>query len=142
MTREHEPLSSDPILLSEEKRAWCNKPWTKGQLEQPNIAVVLDRLFKTPRPSNPKQSIARGYTSLNKFHDREPEVALKAIEEIAPDLFNDYPRKPKTIFNDAFKKAAIGELARTYLRYGLSAYGKPDLRRDDGSSSDVFDEPL
>lgn len=131
--RKHEPLKSDPDLLSEEKRKWIADRRSGGSLEQPRLAVFQTAMNTTPRPTNPKQSIASGYMHNNKFHDREPEALWNAIKEIDPGFFDTYPRKKGTPVDAAFVKAAIGELARVFYRYGLPAYGKPGLRKTDNS---------
>ncbi len=127
--QEHEPLSHEPTLMSADKRAWCSGCWEKRGRKQPRIAVFQFAMNSTPRPTAPGETIAYGYMTLNKFHDREPEELLKEIEKIDPEFFDDYPRKPSTPLDDAFKRAAIGELARAFYRHGLSAYGKPNLRK-------------
>ena len=138
--QQHLPLESRPSLLSPDKRKWCSEPWEKRQARQPRIAVFQYAMNATRRPSNPDETIAYGYMVLNKFHDREPEAVLRAIQELDPNYFDSYPRKPDTELTEVFKKAIIAELARVFFRYGLAAYGKPGLRK----SSDVpqLSEPL
>jgi len=135
--QEHEPLSTQPNLLSAEKRAWTMVPWSKRALKQPNAAVFQFGMNSTPRPTAPDETIAFGYMSLNKFHDREPEAVLATIEALDPNFFDSYPRKPGTKLDAAFKKAAIGELARAFYRHGLAAYGKPNLRKGAAQSPSV-----
>jgi hypothetical protein len=127
--QEHEPLSVEPALPTEERRKHFARPWAKRGIKQPWIAVFHYAMNSTPRPSAPDETIAFGYMNLNKFHDREPEAVVKTIEEVDPNFFDDFPRKPTTALDSAFKKAAVGELARVFYRYGLSAYGKPGLRK-------------
>jgi hypothetical protein len=127
--QQFEPLSSEPGLMSEEKRNWCASLLPRnGAIKQPKFIVLLQAMAVTPRPSAPDESILFGYVTLNKFHDREPEAVLKAIENTSPTFFDDYPRRPNTELNDKFKKAVIGEMARAFCRHGLAAYGKPGLR--------------
>ncbi len=137
---EHEPLSADAIQLSEEKKAFCAKPWIKQGVKQPHIAVFNYACQSTPRPSDPKETIAYGAMNLNKLHDHEPEAIIKAIEAVDPNWFDTYPRKPGTNFDMNFKKKVVSELARTFFRYGLNAYGKPGLRT--GNSSNGSSTPL
>jgi hypothetical protein len=112
-------------------------PWSKRALKQPNAAVFQFGMNSTPRPTAPDETIAFGYMSLNKFHDREPEAVLATIEALDPNFFDSYPRKPGTKLDAAFKKAAIGELARAFYRHGLAAYGKPNLRKGAAQSPSV-----
>jgi hypothetical protein len=127
--QEHEPLSAEPAVPTEERRKHYASAWTKRGIKQPWIAVFHYAMNSTPRPSAPNETIAFGYMNLNKFHDREPEAVMKVIEEIDPNWFDNIPRKPTTTLDAAFKRAALGELARIFYRYGLSAYGKPNLRK-------------
>ncbi len=98
-------------------------------MKQPNIAVFHHAMNTTGRPSAPDESIAYGYMLLAKFHDREPEAIVKAMEAIDPKWFDAYPRKAGTVLDMKFKRAIVGELARTFYHYGLAAYGKPGLRK-------------
>lgn len=132
MTRAHEPISSDPTLPSPDKRTWCHRMWNLRGPKQPWFAVFQYAMNSTMRPSAPDETIAYGYVTLNKFHDREPQIVLKAIEEVDPHYFDDFPRKPTTVLDEDFKCAIIGELARALYRFGLSAYGKPGLRKGAG----------
>ncbi len=132
--KEHDPLSDEPVLLSAEKRAWCASPWEKRGRRQPRLAVFQFAMNSTPRPTAPEETISYGYMKLNKFHDREPEAVLAAIDAVDPEFFDSWPRKATTALSSpsewsAFKKGAVGELARAYYRLGLAAYGKPKLRR-------------
>lgn len=127
--QQFEPLNSEPDLMSEEKRTWCASLLPRGgAMKQPKVIIFLQAMAVTPRPSAPDESILFGYMHLNKFHDREPEAILKAIESAFPTFFDDFPRRPNTEFNDKFKKAIIGEMAKAFCRHGLAAYGKPGLR--------------
>lgn len=133
--QEHEPLNSDPSLLSPEKRDWWSSTWTaRPSPKQPRMAVLFYAVSATMRPTSRDETVLHGYVSLNKFHDREPEAVLKTIEELDPGFFTDYPRRPETELTVAFKKAAIGEASRWFFRFGMSAYGKPNLRRSAGPS--------
>ena len=125
--QEHEPLSNEPILPSEEKRKLYASPW--GKNGQTWIMVFHHSMNTTARPTNPNQKIGTGYQINNKFHDRESGVIVDAIEKIDPKWFDPYPRKPTTVLDFEFKKAIVGELARVFYRFGLSAYGKPGLRK-------------
>lgn len=136
MPTEHDPLSREPAVPSPEKRAFHARPRNGGGLRQPNIAVFHHAMSTTPRPSSPDDSVAFGYMELAKFHDREPEAIVTAIEAIDPAWFDDYPRKPGTKLDDRFKRAVVGELARTFYKYGLSAYGKPGLRKNGEEDTD------
>jgi hypothetical protein len=132
---EHEPISDEPEELSPAKGSWCDQPWSKRGKKQPMIGVFLFVVMGNTRPSNEDETLAFGYVSLNKFHDKEPELIVQKIEEIDPEWFNSFPRKPSTPFDLKFKKAVVGELAKQYLRRGRAAYGKPDLRGPKGSST-------
>jgi hypothetical protein len=128
--QEHEPLSSEPGLMSIEKRSFWAGLWPKQRHpKQPRLAVLQYAMNGTMRPTAPGESILYGYMTLNKFHDREPEAVLKVIEGLDSDFFAAYPRREDTILDDEFKKAVIGEAARAFFRHGLSAYGKPKLRK-------------
>lgn len=130
---EHEPLSKQPNLMSREKREWWTTQWKEG-FDQPRVAVLHNTMNTTPRPTKPDQSIASGFMRLNKFHDRESGEILKAILELDPHFFDTYPRlgiDPLT--GDQFQlfaKAVIGEAAQAFYRFGLTAYGKPRLRKN------------
>jgi len=138
--QQHLPLNSNPGLLSEDKRKWCASSWNKRALKQPRIAVFHYAMNSTPRPTAPDETIAYGFMTLNKFHDREPEAIRKTIEALDPEWFDSYPKKEGTDFDDSFKKAVIGELARAFYRHGLAAYGKPGLRKSE--SDEVTNSPL
>jgi len=117
--------------MSADKRAWWGAPWSGRALKQPRLAVFHYAMNSTPRPTDPGETVAFGYMSLNKFHDREPEAVLRAIEALDPNFFDSYPRKASTQLDPAYKKAVIGEAARVFYRHGLAAYGKPGLRKQD-----------
>lgn len=130
--KEHDPLSDEPTLLSPEKRAFCANSWGKpGAFKQAKVMVFHHAMNTTPRPTAPDESIGYGYMNNNKFHDREPKAIQEAIEKVDPTWFDDYPRKASTALDDDFKRGVISELARTFYRYGLAAYGKPGLRKQD-----------
>ena len=128
--RKHEPLNDQSNLMSEEKRKWCAQPWRKTGMEQPRIAVFQTAMNTTPRPTNPKESIACGYMKLNKFHDRESGEIWKAIEKLNPHFFDTYPRRSGTKLTETFIRAVIGEIAQAFYRHGVAAYGKPKLRKN------------
>lgn len=127
--QKNQPLSDQPNLMSEEKRNWWLQPWRKQGMEQPRVAVLHTAMNTTPRPTNPNQSIASGFMKLNKFHDRESGEVWKAIQGIDPNFFNTYPRRKGTKLTEAFIRATIGEAAQAFYRHGLTAYGKPKLRK-------------
>jgi len=127
--QEHEPLSSEPGLMSADKRAWWAGAWEKRALKQPRMAVLQYAMNSTRRPTAPDETVAYGYVSLNKFHDRESLVVLKTIETLDVQFFDSFPRKSTTALDETFKKAIIGEACRAFYRHGLSAYGKPGLRK-------------
>lgn len=127
--KNHDPLNNSPILLSKDKRDWCAKDRGGPGPKQSRIMVFHHAMNTTPRPTNPGEMIGYSYTQNNKFHDREPEEILKSIQAVDPHFFKTYPKKPSTPLDGAFIKGVIGELARTYYRYGLPAYGKPGLRK-------------
>lgn len=136
----HEPLEESSELMGAPKRAW----WAGGYrsprtgLMVARVCVLQHVMNTTPRPTEPKESIAFGYMRLNKFHDREPEALVTAIEEIDPGFYETFPRKAGTELTLAFKKAVTGEAARSFYRHGLAAYGKPNLRsgqKNDGTLS-------
>lgn len=108
---------------------WWPMLWPGRPVKQPRLAVLHWAVNSTPRPSHPDETIAYGYMNLNKLHDREPEAILRAIESQDPTFFDTYPRAEGTDLDDAFKKAAIGEAMKAFYRHGLSAYGKPGLRK-------------
>lgn len=131
--KKHEPISGEPTLMSPEKRAWWAATWAaRPSPKQPRLAVLSYVMSATMRPTARDETILHGYMALNKFHDREPELLLAEIEKLDPGFFEAYPRNPGTKLDDAFKRAAIGEAARCFFRHGLSAYGKPGLRRKAG----------
>jgi hypothetical protein len=133
---EHEPLSDEPEELSPAKRNWCNQPWTKRGYKTPHIAVFFFVVFGENRPSAKDEKLAWGIVALNKLHDKEPGYIVQKIEEVDPEWFNSYPRKPSTTFDLAFKKVVVGELAKAYLRFGRTGYGKPELRGPKDKQSD------
>jgi hypothetical protein len=127
----HEPLDSEPGLMSATKRSWWAAPWDKRPVKQPRLGVFQYAMNSTVRPTAPNESVAYGYVSLSKFHDREPEAVLKAIEALDPSFFDSFPRRDLNAPMDvADKKAAIGDAARVFYRHGLAAYGKPGLRKN------------
>lgn len=134
MTQEFEPLSADPTLLSEEKRTWWAGLWDKRGLKQPRLAVFQFAMNSTLRQTASNETIAWGYTNLNKFHDKEPEAVLTAIEKLDPTFFESYPRRTSTTYDLTFKKNVISEAARTFYHHGLAAYGKPKLRKQTDSN--------
>lgn len=127
--REHDPINEEPLLLSPRKRAWWADLWPGRPVKQPRVAVLQWAMNSTPRPSHPDETVAYGYMNLNKLHDREPEAIVRAIESQDPSFFETYPRSDGTQPDDTFKKGAVGEAARAFYRHGLSAYGKPNLRK-------------
>jgi hypothetical protein len=127
-----EPLSDEPGLMSEDKRLFWSKEWTNpGGIMTPNLALFQYAMNGTLRPTNPRETIAMGYTRGSKFHDREPEAVVKAMLVLNPAFFNSYPRKEGTPVDMQLMKAAVGEAARAFYRHGLSAYGKPGLRKQE-----------
>lgn len=137
MTNQYDPKSESSEIMSPEKRDWWASLWDKKGLKQPRIAVLQFAMNSTPRPTCPEETVAYGYMVGSKFHDKEPELLLSVIEDLDPDFFVTFPRRSLTKLNYAFKKAAIGEAARSFYRHGLAAYGKPGLRKhpDCGASS-------
>lgn len=129
--QEHAPKSDTPTVLSPEKRKFFATARPGSDFKQPRLAVFQHAMNRTPRPTEPSESIAYGYMNLNKFHDREPEAVMLAIREIDPHFWDDYPRRPGKEADDDFVKAAIGEAARAFYRHGLAAYGKPGLRKEE-----------
>jgi len=127
--KKHEPLIQQPSLMSPEKRDFWSATWpARPSPKAPRMAVLFYAVSATMRPTARDETVLHGYVSLNKFHDREPELVLKAIESLDPAFFDDYPRKPGTGLTAAFKKAAIGEAARQFFRFGM-AFDPPDFRK-------------
>jgi len=122
------PMSSDPALLSPEKRKWWSELWPTHPPKQPRMAVLFYAMSVVMRPTTRDETILYGYVTLQKFHDREPEAVLKVIEGLDSGFFDTYPRKSGTKLTKAYKKAVIGEAAQCFFRYGIPAYGKPNLR--------------
>lgn len=131
----HEPLDTDPIPMSVEKRVWCASPWTGRGSVQPRIAVFHYVMNATRRPSSPNETLAFAVMNNNKLHDREPTLIIESIEKIDENYFNDYPRRSTTEFDMDFKKGVISELVRAFYRHGFTAYGKPGLRKDPDNDS-------
>lgn len=129
---EHEPLESSFVTLSESKRAWWWDRWFKRPSpKQPRQAVLCYVVSATMRPSMPDETILFGYLHSEKgLYDGEPEALLQAIEDIDSGFFDTFPRKPNTVPDAAFKKAAIGEAMRSFFRCGIPAHGKKNLRRE------------
>lgn len=127
--------------MSATKRSWWAACWPGRPVKQPRVAVLHYAVNSSVRPSAPDESVAFGYVNHNKFHDREPELVLRAIESQDPHFFDSYPRKAGTVLDEAYKKAIVGEAATAFYRHGLSAYGKPGLRKVDGGNGGASAPP-
>lgn len=137
--RKHAPKNAF-ALMSVDKLAWRSAAWEKRPMKQPRVAVFQFAMNATPRPTRPDETVAYGYMNHNRFHDREPEAILRAIEELDPEFFDTYPRKRGTELTDRFKRMVSGEAAREFYRQGRVAYGIPGLRTD--SDGDDLPPPL
>lgn len=140
--QEHLPISSEPDLMPRDKRDWWNQVWEGKLPKQPRMAVFQYSMNASFRPTAPNETIAYGYVQNNKLHDKEPEIIVQVIEALDPNFFDNYPRRPNTKYDLAFKKSIISDAARAFYRHGLAAYGKPKLRKSDPNTSSVLPAPL
>jgi hypothetical protein len=117
---EPEPTS----LMSVQKYTWWCRPMVVGDLINPKIAVLLNLMGSTPRPTRPDESLFAGYLRLAKFHDGEPDLLLTALLKLDPAFFADLPTRAGQALGRAGMKAAIGEAACSFLRWGTPGFRK------------------
>jgi hypothetical protein len=121
-------------FLSPAKQDWFR---TGVREHLSRCAAIANVLTRTARPSNPSQNMWDSIYINLKLHDGEPEVIVKALEAQWPNFFDLMPcRGPVTLDK---KKEIVGEWCKSHIRLGLSAYGKPNLRKDksDGPMDDL-----
>lgn len=124
-TPEHAPLGGREFL-SPAKLNWFKTEVREGLSRCAAIANVLTR---TARPTNPSQTLWDSLFINLKFHDREPDLVVKVLEEQWPNFFDLMPVRGGSVITIEKKKELVGEWCRSFIRLGLSAYGKPGLRK-------------
>jgi len=109
-------------FLSKPKENWLRTNLSPGFCRCSAIAGIMT---STPRPTAKGQTMWDGYYKNEKLHDGEPGIIVAELEKRWPNFWDGY----QFTLTDGSKKAFIGEWCRTYIRAGLRAYGKPNLRK-------------
>jgi hypothetical protein len=124
---QHEPLGGRNFY-SNEKANWFMGEPRPGLTRCEAIANVLT---STLRPTDPTRTLWNSVYTKMKFHDKEPELVVEELEKRWPGFFVGLPTRTGPTRTPTLdqKKEIIGEWAKSHIRLGLSAYGKPGLRK-------------
>jgi hypothetical protein len=119
----------DVDLLSESMLEFCRgKVGVTGFSEATRKTIIDNVMTSTPRPSNPKQTIADQAFLAEKLHDGEPDVVITRIEVICSEFFDDLPRRDYTVKPDITqKKQFLCNYNRHFYHLGARKYEKPSF---------------